>query len=154
MARYLKTYSRDPFRNMIDDFFNASFQAPSRLVQSSTFKVDIIKDDSGYLIEAEAPGFDKSDIAIEFDKGYLTISMQKSTESSNEGEDADVAVEENADNGRYIHRERSTVHMSRSMNLGEVDEQNISASLDKGVLSIRVPYKREEVEVKKRIEIQ
>lgn len=152
MARYLKTYSRDPFRNMIDDFFNASIQTPARLVQSSTFKVDILKDETGYTIEAEAPGFEKSDIAIEFDKGYLTINMQRTTETSNEDEADDVSVEDN--NVRYIHRERSTVQMSRSMNLGEVDEQNITANLDKGVLTIRVPFKPEEVEVKKRIEIQ
>ena len=122
--------SRLFFDNMLDDFRT-----------ENNMKCDIYEKDNVYHIEADIPGFDKNDISIEFDKGTLNITAEKSEEEHDE--------EKN-----YIRRERTFYgKYQRSFYLGDVDEENIKASFDKGTLTISVP-KRIEQTTKKSIEIQ
>ena len=88
----------------------------------------------------EAPGYSKEDIDISLDKGMLVISFTKET---NEEE-----------NKKYLHRERKSYSkITRSFNLGEVEENEIDASFKNGILVISAP-KKKEIETKKTISIR
>lgn len=121
--------SRMFFDDMLDD-----------LKLDEKMKCDIYEKDDCYHVEASIPGFDKNDIKIEMDKGSLTITAEKK--------------EEEKDNSKkYIRKERSFYgKYQRSFYLGDVDEDNIKASFNNGVLKVTVPIK-EIPETKKTIEI-
>lgn len=129
------------FNNMIDSFFNDDFFRRGSVYESS-FKVDVSKKDDGYLVEAEMPGFTKEDIAINLDEGKLTISAQKNEEVDKSDEDKN-----------YIHRERKSSKVSRTMYFDDIDEENINAKLEDGILSINLG-KKELKDNNKRIEIE
>lgn len=130
--------SVDNFYNMIDNFFNDDF-FPTR-VASTSFKVDIKEDEDKFTVLADFPGFEKEDIDISFDKGYLTLSANKAEENEDDQEG-------------FIHRERRSSNMSRTMRFTGIDEDAIKASLDKGLLTVEIPKKKQEI-TKKSIEIE
>lgn len=129
----------DPITDLIDDFFRDDF-FPLRNLRYDTFKVDIREEDNAYLIDADMPGVKKEDIHLDYHDGYLNISINR--EESKEEE-----------NKSYIHKERRSCSMHRTLNLGELDMDRIEATLKDGILSIKAP-KAQQIESKKRIEIK
>lgn len=123
--------------NMIDDFFNES----PRNLNNATFRIDIEKKEDSYLIEAELPGISKEDIDLQWDEGKLTIKVTH---------DEETTEETPAKN--YVHKERRHTSMERSMYLGEIQEDNISAKLENGILTIETPFKKK-VDITKKINI-
>ena len=122
-----------PRKFYLDDVFD-DFESPNNM------KCDIYEKDGDYHIEMDIPGFDKKDINIECDKGYLTVTAVKNEEDNDE-------------NKNYIRRERSYGKYQRSFYIGEVDSENVKAEFKHGMLKIVVP-KQKEAETKKRIEIE
>lgn len=103
-------------------------------------KCDIYEKDGNVYIEMDIPGFKKEDINIEIHKGNLVISAEKS--------------EEEKTDKKYLRRERNFYgKYQRSFYLGDVDEENIEATFENGILNISVPKKIKE-ESKKMIEIK
>ena len=103
-------------------------------------KCDIYEKDGKYHIIMDVPGYDKEDINIEVDNGYLTIS-------------AETKEEENEEKKNYIRRERRYGKFSRSFYVGDIDADSIEAEFKKGTLKVCVP-KAEERSTKKQIEIK
>jgi HSP20 family protein len=96
------------------------------------------KDDS-FQIEMAVPGFSKKEIKISMDKDILTISSEKDFGKSD-------------DNG-YLRREFGGHNFKRSFSIPEsVDVDNISAEYKNGILTLTLP-KKEEVKIKKEIQI-
>lgn len=118
----------------LDDIFN-DFSSN----QSNNMKCDIYEKDGNYHIEIDIPGFDKNEISVECENGYLTITAEKNEENEDE-------------NKNYIRRERTYGKYQRSFYLGDVDEDAIKAEFKHGILKIHVP-KLEEKDTKKHIEI-
>ena len=131
----------DDFYDRIDSFFNDDF-TPQRAMRAATFKVDVIDEDKDYKVEAELPGFSKDEIDIDFEEGKLTISAEKNEEVNEENKEKN-----------YIHRERKSSKMMRRMFFKDIDEENMSAKLEGGILEITIPKKTEEKKNKK-IEIK
>ncbi|MDD7306532.1 MAG: Hsp20/alpha crystallin family protein [Peptoniphilaceae bacterium] len=129
------------FDSMIDSFFNDDFLT-RRSVYESSFKVDVSQTDDGYIVEAEVPGYSKDDISISLDDGKLVISAYKNEE-----------VDKSDKEKNFIHKERKSSQMSRSMYFPDVDEENIKASLNDGILEIKLG-KNNVNETKKQIEIE
>lgn len=127
------------FYNMIDSFFDDSFW-PSRNLLRDTFKIDVKDKDDHYIIEADLPGINKEEVNLQFNKGILSISVEKKEEN-------------NVDEENYIHRERRSTSMMRSMQLRDVDEETIEAKLENGVLVVKA-MKRKEEKTQKLIEIK
>ena len=101
---------------------------------------DIYEKDNNINIEMDIPGFNKEDINIEINKGNLVVTAEKNEE-------------ENEDK-KYLRRERKFYgKYQRSFYLGDIDEENIAASFENGILKISIPKKTEE-ETKKLIEIK
>ncbi len=92
-------------------------------------KTDVKETEGGYLVAVELPGFDKSEISVELDKGYLTITAAKGLDKDEKDED-----------GKYIRRERYAGSMQRSFYVGEsVQQEDIKAKYENGVLTLGVP---------------
>lgn len=121
--------SRIFFDSMLDDF-----------KMEDKMKCDIYEKDNIYHVEADIPGFKKEDIKIEFNKGNLIITAEKNNDEDEESKN-------------YIRHERTSSKYQRSFYLGEVDEDDISATFEHGTLKVSIPKKPEE-DSKKTIEIK
>lgn len=110
---------------------------PARI---NSLKCDVKETEEGFEITADFPGAAKEDIGLSIDGGVLTLAYDKAEEK------------EEGDGEKYLVKERSSVSVKRSFDLGEVDEESAKATLDGGVLTIKI-NKREPVETKKTIEI-
>ena len=130
----------DSLENFFDSMENAFFGNHSFM---SDFKTDVIDNGDHLVLEAELPGFDKKDIAIDVSNGYLTISAQRNVENKEEDKD-----------GKWIKRERSYGAYHRSFDLNGIDADHISASYDNGVLSLKLPKASAPKEDVRRIELQ
>ena len=90
--------------------------------------IDVREDEKEILLELELPGIRQEQVDISVDNGVLTIRGEKSVERK-EG-----------DNARYHFIERRFGSFSRSVMLPSgVDEDQIAAAFDQGVLTIRIP---------------
>ena len=129
MKNYLqkRNYVRDTFFDMFDDFFKPVFYDDS----ADSMRTDIKETENGYQLDVEMPGFDKKDIKIALENGYLTVSAQKSSKDE-EGNDKNK-------NERYIRKE-CTVSCSRSYYVGnDVEKENVKAKYENGMLTLNVP---------------
>lgn len=133
-----RNYGYPFFNDIFDDFFTST---PSRKSVSS-LKTDILEVDNGYELHIDVPGFGKDEIKIALDKGYLNIEAKK--EEVNEEQDS-----------HYIRRERFTGTCARSFYVGEdIQEEDIKAKYDKGILNLFIPKEGTNKKVTKYIDIQ
>ncbi len=104
--------------------------------------IDVAGDDSGYEITLEVPGIKKSDLHVDVRGDTLYIHGEKSEQSE--------------DRDRHYYRvERSYGSFQRILSLPEdADAEAIRASLEDGVLTVRIPRKAEVVEASRRIEVE
>ena len=125
MKNYMTTHrTQDFFDNAFESLFRP-FYVDS---ESSFMKTDIKETDTHYVMDVEMPGFDKKDISLKFESGYVTISAKKEAGESD---------------GTYLRRERA-VSCSRSYYMGDVDEKQIKAKYTNGVLTVTVPKEKPE----------
>jgi HSP20 family protein len=125
------------FDSLLNDFIGGDFfmnQSGLYSGNKSLPAVNIFEDDDQYQIELAAAGLNKEDFRIEFENGKLTVSSVKSEEEESKN---------------YKQREFNYAGFSRTFVVPKqkVDEGNISAAYENGVLSILLP-KREEVKPK------
>lgn len=86
---------------------------------------DVTEDEDGYLVEVELPGVKRDDISIELLGSELAVSG---------------TLQEKERQGLVRHRTRRTGEFHYRVRLPQsVDADKIEATLDEGVLSIRVP---------------
>ncbi len=123
-----------PRKFYIDDIFDSLMES-----EKKNMLCDIYEDGNNYVTELDLPGYKKEDIKIECNKGNLIITAEKKKEV-------------NDDNKKYIRRERSYGKYSRSIYLGDIDQDNIKAEYNDGTLTITIP-KIDEEKNKKYIDI-
>lgn len=144
MKNYLSNYNRnnhafDFFDNAFDDFFRPLFYDE----KLDSMKTDIRETKDSYIMEVEMPGFDKEDISLDLENGYLTIRAEKKDREESGKEDH-----------RYVRKERS-VSCQRSYYVGDAEEESVKAKYDKGILSVVIPKQEEKKpEAKKSIAIE
>lgn len=124
------------FSPLFDDFFgrelfnwgNNNYSSTSTTMPS----VNIRETGDNFEVEVAAPGMDKKDFQITLDGNLLTISSSKQ-QSNEETED------------RYTRREFSYQSFQRSFQLPKdvVDQENINARYENGLLSLTIPKKEE-----------
>lgn len=124
------------FDNLFDDFF-----APTVYKKRfSDMRTDVRETENAYELSVDMPGFDKSDIKLSLNDGYLNI--QASREEKQE------------DERNYVKRERSLT-CSRSYFVGyDVTEEDVKAKYENGTLNINVPKKQSKEIPVKNIEIE
>lgn len=132
---------RDNF-DLFDDFFgNDNF---IKTKNTSLMKTDIKETDTKYIIEMDLPGYDKENINIELNNGYLEVRAKQEREENEE------------ENTKYVRKERFYGECSRSFYVGDdITEEDIDAEFKNGILIVNVPKKLEsEVKEIKKIEIK
>ena len=128
--------------DLFEDMFRDPFFTES---ESKTMKTDIREKGDKYLIDIDLPGYDKENIKISVEDGYLTV---QATIDSND---------EEKEKGKFVRRERSMGTCSRSFYVGEdVKSEDIKATFKRGILRLEVPKKEDKKELpeKKYIEIE
>ena len=129
MARHLIPIHR---RNIISDPYNFLRQEIDRLFETNTNvgitpEFEIKENQEGLSITAELPGVTDKDLNVTIENGILTISGEKKSEETKEGE-------------TYYMAERSYGAFSRSVRLPyEADEKKTSATFADGVLKLTIP---------------
>lgn len=133
-----------PFSRNEENIFDAFDKLFSQSkVEVPAFRTDIKNADDAFLLEAELPGFSKEDIALDLKDGILTIRAQSRSEQ-----------EEKDETGSYIRRERRVGSVNRSFDVSGIDEENISAQYQDGILKLRLPKAQPVLPESRRIEIQ
>lgn len=134
-----------PRRNefdVFDDFFRGDNFFSRR--DNSIMKTDIIEKKDEYVIEMDLPGYEKENINIELNDGYLEISAKT------------VRDENSKESEKYVHKERFFGQCSRNFYLGDSIEQDIHAEFKNGILKVVIPKKEDNKDLPevKRIEIE
>lgn len=128
-----------PVKNSIfgDDFFKPFFFSEP----SGGFRVDVRDKGDSYVLEAELPGVKRDDISLDIDDGVLTISAEWKNESKRD------------EGGEYIISERRAGHVRRSFSLDNVNEDDIHADYQDGVLNVTMPKKDKAQRKSRKIEL-
>ena len=139
--------------NLFDDWFNfpdfRDFDKAERKLYGRhadrLMKTDVRENEDGYEIDIDLPGFEKEDINLELNNGYLTVAAAK-------GYDNDKTDKK----GKIIRQERYSGAMQRSFYVGEaLKEEDVKASFKHGVLNLIIPKKeKENIPEKKTIMIE
>ncbi|KAJ8501619.1 hypothetical protein ONZ45_g12089 [Pleurotus djamor] len=146
----MSLYFYEPFSDfdrLFDEAFNAraSGQPRQRQVAANTVppvlrpRMDLHEDSEKNLVTAafEFPGLKKEDVHIDLHNGRLTVSAETST-SSEKNEDG------------YAVRERRFGKFARTLQLPQgIQEGDIKATMEDGVLSIAFPKSTPELAPKK-----
>ncbi len=123
--------------NLFDDFFHDDFaMLPMWNGRNPLYgkhaknmmKTDVREMENTYELDVDLPGFKKDEINVELKDGYLTISAAK-------GLDKDEKDKE----GKYIRKERYAGACSRSFYVGDVQQKDVSAKYEDGILEVTLP---------------
>ena len=127
--------------DLIGDMFRDPFFSEH---ESRLMRTDIKEKDDKYLIDIDLPGYEKENIKIEVEDGYLTIN-------------ATIDTTKESEDNNFVRKERFSGSCSRSFYVGdEVKSDEVKASFKNGILSLEIPKKdeTEKVPEKKYIEIE
>ena len=139
MRHYLSRRNNDFGFNFFDDMFENFFTPTVFTKKDYGMKTDVKETDAGFELAVDLPGFDKKDIVLSLDNGYLTVEAKRE--------------EKEEDQKSYLRRERS-YSLKRSYFVGEaVTEEDIKAKYLNGTLTLSVPKKEIKELPKKNIEI-
>ena len=128
----------DPFReiedawtrmgSLLDEVVGGAEGRPVGLLAAAVIPVDIEETDDAYIVELELPGVRGRDVSIDLQDNELRV-----TGEIKERERKGVLRRQTRRVGRFEHR---------IVLPGEVDPESVSASLDDGVLTIRLAKSR------------
>lgn len=91
-------------------------------------QVDVIDEDDAYVLRADVPGVDPGDVEVRVSDGH-EVTVDVTTDQETEVSDRDFVV-----------RERTHRSTSRTVTLpSPVEESEASATVDAGVLEVRLP---------------
>ena len=136
----LSKVERDPFqtiRNEMNELFDRAFGHPLSLFRDPHVpgfegkrdillspRIDIVENDNEFTMTAELPGVEEKDINLNIDKGTLSLSGEKRSETKSK-------------KGEAHFMERHYGKFERSFTLpSTVDTDKIDAKFDKGVLKV------------------
>lgn len=116
-----------PRRNDFDllgDLFDDAFFNKS---ESKLMRTDIKERENEYVIDIDLPGYDKENIKVKVNDGYLTIEAKSSSQTDEK-------------EGKYVRKERYFGECSRSFYIGEnIKTEDVKAKFKNGILSLEIP---------------
>ncbi|MDC1489880.1 Hsp20/alpha crystallin family protein [Flavobacteriaceae bacterium] len=114
------------FPSLVDELFNQDRRVRTSSISSTTPAVNLIEQDTQFLIELAAPGNKKEDFEIEIEDGILSISSSNKEDNTSEKE-------------TFTRHEFSYNSFRRSFTIPEsVDVSSIEATYNEGVLLIKL----------------
>lgn len=104
--------------------------------------VDVRETEKGYIMEVDLPGYSENDIDISMKDRVLTLSCKR--EKNEEKKE-----------GGYLIKERNSSEFKRRFNFSDdIDEKEISATFENGVLEVSIPKKAQtkpvQIEIKRK----
>lgn len=117
-----------PFERIFDEAEDEFSHACMKLGgEVSTAPIDIAEWDGEFAVICNLPGFTEDDIDLRVTDHTLHIHAEHEGETGIEDDD-------------YIHRERKHADVSRTVSLpGNIDEDDVSATFENGVLMVTLP---------------
>ena len=139
--------------DLFDDFFDfpsfRDFDKVDRKLYgkhaNGLMKTDVRENEGNYELDIDLPGFKKDEISLTLDNGYLIVGAAKT-----------VNEDEKDSKGKMLRQERYSGAMQRSFYVGDgIDENDVKAKFEDGVLSLTFPKEKEpEIPEKKTIMIE
>ena len=119
--------------DLIEDMFRDPFFTNE---ESKIMKTDIKEKKDKYIIDIDLPGYEKEDIKMSIEDGYLTVNASTNTEK------------EDKEEGKFVRKERYMGSCSRSFYVGDaVENEDIKASFKNGTIKIEIPKKENKKEL-------
>lgn len=128
--------------DLLDDIFRDPFFKHN---ENAIMKTDIKENKDSYSIVVDLPGYDKENIKIDIEDGYLTVNATMDTKN------------EEKEDGKFVRRERFFGECSRSFYVGDaVETEDVKANFKNGTLNLEIPKKEEKKELpeKKYVQIE
>ena len=133
MNRSLVSRTGSPFLDFAKKFFDNDFDyyLPSTLTRNGGLS-NVSENENEYLVEISAPGLKKEDIKIELENDVLKISSS-------------VEDKKEEKNESYYRREFYKSSFERSFAIPKgVNKDEISATMNDGILIVEIPKTKEE----------
>jgi HSP20 family protein len=128
----------------MDSFLQDIEEPTSAITQAFSPRIDVDENDREVRVYAELPGLQENDVEIMYEPGVLVLRGEKKEEQRGESQ-----------RGRGRWEERRYGAFERRIPLrSEVQEDQIQASFDRGVLTVLVPKSAEVRERARRIPVK
>ena len=116
--------------DVFNDFFDTDF-LPKVNSNTTAPAINVIEKKDEYDVELAAPGMTKEDFKVSLDEDHnLVVELDKKVEKT----------EENKETGHYLRREFSYTKFHQTLLLpDDVNRDNISATVENGVLKVVLP---------------
>lgn len=119
--------------NLFDEWMDFSFPDIEKALYGkhakNMMKTDVKETSQGYEVFIDLPGFQKDEVSVQLENGYLTIQAVKGLDK-----------EEKDKHGKYLRKERYAGGMSRSFYVGDaIKEEDIHARYENGILKLALP---------------
>lgn len=137
---------QSPARTILqaNDLFNEFFSdfTPATLPRWSSPAVNFIENETSFRLEIAAPGFSKEDIQLTVEENVLICKAEKKDGKVHEGD-------------KYRKKEFSISSFTRRFHIPEiVDQDQLNASFENGIMQIVMPKKLETKQASRNIAIQ
>lgn len=135
--------NHDLFGGLIENFWNDPFSFKAPKFEQTMPAVNILDNQSEFIIELAAPGLKKEDFSLEVDDRFLKLEVNKSNE-------------EEEKQGNYTRKEFSYYSFQRNFALPQsgIDLDAISANYEDGILKIKLPKTSKEKDLVKKIQVR
>jgi HSP20 family molecular chaperone IbpA len=136
---FVDRFFAEPFSYITDDYFSHyRFDMPA-------YPHDMkINEEGTVTFQIAVPGLDKENITIDIDGGYLNIDVKPSDKTIN-----------STVNEQYICKRIANRAAKLQYKLSDKqDIENIKVSMDKGLMNIVIPVKKEHKPVKRTLQIE
>ena len=123
--------------NLFDDWFDfPSVRNVDRQLYGRHYnremRTDVKEHEDHFEVDIDLPGFQKDQVQLTLENGYLTVTAAKGLEK------------DQTEKGKVIRQERYSGTMQRSFYVGSaLTEEDITAKLEHGVLTLTIPKKPE-----------
>ncbi len=138
VARWDPVNEINRLNQQLQEYLDNVASLPSRLGEGFTPLADVEETDDAYMVEVELAGVRGDDVSVEVAGRRLTVSGERK-----ERERVGILRRQTRTVGRFHYE---------VVLPGEVDEEGVEASLDEGVLTVRVP--KAEAERPRRIPVK
>ena len=134
MPTIYSTRNQEWLPSIFNDFLNDNWVSVPKF-SGTTSAINVTENEQNYEIEVAAPGMCKEDFNISLTKdGDIVIAMEKKSDNKEEEKDK-----------KYLRREFSYSKYEQCLTLPDnADKENISASMNNGILDIKIPKLTEE----------
>ena len=134
MPTIYSTRNQEWLPSIFNDFLNDNWVSVPKF-SGTTPAINVTENEQNYEIEVAAPGMCKEDFNIPLTKdGDIVIAMEKKSDNKEEEKDK-----------KYLRREFSYGKYEQCLTLPDnADKENISASMNNGILDIKIPKLTEE----------